>query len=146
MAGQGDIYVASFAGMVVLLGVFGCFIYRKHLQEVRELRRREEVVQQRRQQVIDENLPPFYVDHRRDPLCVYEHEVSLSNPELLYGDFGEQLAQGPSPATLQQDCELTVISSQTIDDLDFTALPPPPSYDISSSGPQDSSLTEASDL
>ncbi|KAI8349309.1 hypothetical protein B0O80DRAFT_489560 [Mortierella sp. GBAus27b] len=73
------VYVGVVLGAVVLLGVSIGIIYYQHRKEVSRIETLREtharVIQDRMQQVVDQNLPPFYVDHERDPVCVYEHEL-----------------------------------------------------------------------
>ncbi|KAF9931970.1 hypothetical protein FBU30_009149 [Linnemannia zychae] len=73
-------YIGIAAGCIVLLGISGGILYRKHRQEVLAKEAFEQQAQERLQQVADLNLPPFYADHERDPVCIYEHELP---PDIL---------------------------------------------------------------
>ncbi|KAK3821331.1 MAG: hypothetical protein J3Q66DRAFT_426406, partial [Benniella sp.] len=78
MAAAG-IYVGIVLGALVLFSVCVGILYHQHRKEVNEIQALEQahaqVLQERMQHVLDQNLPPFYVDHERDPVCVYEHEL-----------------------------------------------------------------------
>ncbi|KAF9313612.1 hypothetical protein BG003_005023 [Podila horticola] len=68
-------YVAISVGSSVLLGVCVGILYRKHQQDLKELRQQERIVLDRFQLVAENNLPPFYIDHELDPVAIYEHEL-----------------------------------------------------------------------
>jgi hypothetical protein len=65
---------------LTLLGVCGGILYSKYRQDMRAKVAQEQQIQERLQQVADLNLPPFYVDHELDPVCIYEHELP---PDVL---------------------------------------------------------------
>ncbi|KAF8929158.1 hypothetical protein BGZ58_009118 [Dissophora ornata] len=75
MAGQAGIYVGIVLGAIVLLSIFVGILLQKHRMEVKELRAAEQAAQERMQQTVDLNLPPCYVDHELDPVCIFEHEL-----------------------------------------------------------------------
>ncbi|GJJ75208.1 hypothetical protein EMPS_07566 [Entomortierella parvispora] len=75
MAQQAGIYAATAVGVIALLGVGAGILYRKHCQDKMEQQAREQVIQERMQHAADLNLPPLYVDHEQDPVCIYEHEL-----------------------------------------------------------------------
>ncbi|OAQ28402.1 hypothetical protein K457DRAFT_126795 [Linnemannia elongata AG-77] len=73
-------YLGIAIGCLALLGVCGGILYRKYRQDMRVKVTHEQHIQDRLQQVADLNLPPFYVDHELDPVCIYEHELP---PDVL---------------------------------------------------------------
>ncbi|KAG0380055.1 hypothetical protein BGX24_010369 [Mortierella sp. AD032] len=73
-------YFGIAIGCIALLAVSGGIIYRKHRQDARVKVAVEQETQDRLQQVVDLNLPPFYIDHELDPVCIYEHELP---PDVL---------------------------------------------------------------
>ncbi|KAG0207252.1 hypothetical protein BGX28_001471 [Mortierella sp. GBA30] len=75
MADQAGTYAGIAVGTVGLLAIGGVILYRKHQQDLRDLAANEQAIQERLQHVVDMNLPPFYVDHELDPVCIYEHEL-----------------------------------------------------------------------
>ncbi|KAG0055834.1 hypothetical protein BGZ83_007267 [Gryganskiella cystojenkinii] len=155
------IYVASFMGMLVLLGVFAGVLHRKHKQDTMERQAWLEAARQRQQQVIDENLPPFYADHTRDPV-VLEDQIPL---EVIIGMPLERVAEDhhhihtdihtssrsalgvtmtplPSPSsppgTLQQHSQITLTTTSTI--TRARALSAATTTTTSQSGPADASV------
>ncbi|CAO3565457.1 unnamed protein product [Mortierella alpina] len=75
MAHQAGIYAGAAVGIVALLGIGAAILYHKHQQDLKDMAAREQVVQERMQHVVDMNLPPLYVNHELDPVCIYEHEL-----------------------------------------------------------------------
>ncbi|GJJ76739.1 hypothetical protein EMPS_09098 [Entomortierella parvispora] len=146
---QTMIYVASFVGMLGFLGIFGEVLRRKHRKEVQERDMLLEAVRQRQQQVIDENLPPFYVDHVRDPrvreedvlpeaiiTIPLEHragapitteEPSSSHPPIAAAAAGAATAIITVNNMSYHETVIVVPESAAAG---LTALPPPPSYDV----------------
>ncbi|KAI1321330.1 hypothetical protein EDD11_006667 [Mortierella claussenii] len=74
-AAQAGMYTGIVVGSIILLGICIGILYNQHRKDMSEFQAREQVMQERMQQVVDMNLPPFYVDHELDPVCVYEHEL-----------------------------------------------------------------------
>ncbi|KAF9134485.1 hypothetical protein BGW39_006945 [Mortierella sp. 14UC] len=73
-------YFGIAVGCIALLGICGGIIYRKYRQDVKVKLAVEQEIQDRLQHVVDLNLPPFYIDHELDPVCIYEHELP---PDVL---------------------------------------------------------------
>ncbi|KAF9149832.1 hypothetical protein BG015_008344 [Linnemannia schmuckeri] len=73
-------YFGIAIGCIALLGVSGGILYRKYRQDRLVKVAHEQQTQERLQQVADLNLPPFYIDHELDPVCIYEHELP---PDVL---------------------------------------------------------------
>ncbi|KAK3840380.1 MAG: hypothetical protein JOS17DRAFT_17611 [Linnemannia elongata] len=73
-------YFGIAIGCLTLLGVCAGILYHKYRQDMRVKVTHEQQIQERLQQVADLNLPPFYVDHELDPVCIYEHELP---PDVL---------------------------------------------------------------
>ncbi|KAF9439239.1 hypothetical protein BGZ76_007440 [Entomortierella beljakovae] len=103
------------------------FVYQKNRQHNQKLAHLyEEVVKSRMQQATELNLPPYYIDHGRDPLCVYDDEISIaeseSSLETIQVDGRDSVSSLvvviPSPALDQQHTPV------------MAPLPtkPPPSY------------------
>ncbi|KAF9927890.1 hypothetical protein BGZ67_007293 [Mortierella alpina] len=96
MADQAGIYAGAAVGVIALLGIGAAILYRKHQQDQKDIAARERVVQERMQHVVDMNLPPFYVDHELDPVCIYEHELPLDavppvQPILVHSTSDEHI-------------------------------------------------------
>ncbi|KAF9282616.1 hypothetical protein BGZ68_005860 [Mortierella alpina] len=96
MADQAGIYAGAAVGVIALLGIGAAILYRKHQQDLKDMAAREQVVQERMQHVMDMNLPPFYVDHELDPVCIYEHELPLDaippvQPILVHSTSDEHI-------------------------------------------------------
>ncbi|KFH70354.1 hypothetical protein MVEG_03205 [Podila verticillata NRRL 6337] len=70
MSKEVAIYVFAFLGMTGIMGIFALMIYRKHQRQLQQNLVYIQVIHDRRQQAIDLNLPPFYVDHIRDPVVL----------------------------------------------------------------------------
>ncbi|KAF9371720.1 hypothetical protein CPC16_002888 [Podila verticillata] len=75
MADTVGMYVGISLGSTALFGVCVGILYRKHQQDLKELRQQEQVIRDRFQHVAENNLPPFYIDHELDPVAIYEHEL-----------------------------------------------------------------------
>ncbi|KAF9106413.1 hypothetical protein BGX29_009569 [Mortierella sp. GBA35] len=73
-------YFGIAIGSIVLLGVCSGILYHKYRQDKKVVENQHQEIQERLQQVADLNLPPFYVDHEQDPVCIYEHELP---PDVL---------------------------------------------------------------
>ncbi|KAF9559324.1 hypothetical protein EC968_006650 [Mortierella alpina] len=96
MADQAGMYAGAAVGIIALLGIGAAILYRKHQQDLKDMAAREQVVQERMQHVVDMNLPPFYVDHELDPVCIYEHELPLDaippvQPILVHSPSDEHI-------------------------------------------------------
>ncbi|KAG0326989.1 hypothetical protein BG000_001169 [Podila horticola] len=76
MSKEVAVYVSAFIGMTGIMGVFALVIYRKHQRQLQQNLAHIQIIHDRRQQAIDLNLPPFYVDHVRDPV-VHDHAPTL---------------------------------------------------------------------
>ncbi|KAF9300864.1 hypothetical protein BGZ74_007420 [Mortierella antarctica] len=93
MSKEVAIYVSAFLGMTGIMGVFALMIYRKNQRQLQQNLAHIQIIHDRRQQAIDLNLPPFYVDHVRDPL-VHDHaptlEVVVVDPSQLWQQTSSQ--------------------------------------------------------
>ncbi|KAF9313853.1 hypothetical protein BG003_004752 [Podila horticola] len=76
MSKEVAIYVSAFIGMTGIMGVFALVIHRKHQRQLQQNLAHIQIIHDRRQQAIDLNLPPFYVDHVRDPV-VHDHAPTV---------------------------------------------------------------------
>ncbi|KAG0217620.1 hypothetical protein BGX33_010017 [Mortierella sp. NVP41] len=79
MSTQVAIYIYAFLGMTAFMGLFAGLICHRHRKMVNQHRAYERMAQERMQQVQEENLPPFYIDHVRDRACVFEGELPPDN-------------------------------------------------------------------
>ncbi|KAG0087360.1 hypothetical protein BGZ93_003520 [Podila epicladia] len=86
------IYVSAFLGMTGIMGVFAFMIYRKNQRHLQHNLAYIQTIHDRRQQAIDLNLPPFYVDHVRDPV-VHDHAPTL---EAVVVESGNGQIYSPS--------------------------------------------------
>ncbi|KAG0022525.1 hypothetical protein BGZ81_008493 [Podila clonocystis] len=96
------IYVAVAVGSSVLLSVCVAILYRKHQQDLKELRQQEQIIRDRFQLVAENNLPPFYIDHELDPVAIYEHElppdvVPVSEPILVQSSSEDAISPEEDP-------------------------------------------------
>ncbi|KAF9347596.1 hypothetical protein BGX26_000941 [Mortierella sp. AD094] len=64
-------------GSIVVVAACGgiLYYYRDHIISEFSSPTQQETQEQRQQVVVDQTVPPDYVDHELDPVCVYEHEL-----------------------------------------------------------------------
>ncbi|KAG0257889.1 hypothetical protein BG011_003703 [Mortierella polycephala] len=103
------------------MGLFAGFIYRKHCEQQKEHRMHQQEARARMQQVQDLNLPPFYVDHIRDPIYVQEHEVLPGSSTTI--------VSVEMPAVYLPERRRSSLTTITPLDTVISELPPPPPYD-----------------
>ncbi|KAF9385887.1 hypothetical protein CPB97_004334 [Podila verticillata] len=92
MSKEVAIYVSAFIGMTGVMGMFALMIYRKHQRQLQQNLAYIQAIHDRRQQAIDLNLPPFYVDHVRDPVV---HDLAPSL-EAVIVEAGNGQIHNPS--------------------------------------------------
>ncbi|KAG0329055.1 hypothetical protein BG004_002424, partial [Podila humilis] len=102
MSAEVAIYVSALLAMTGILGIFAMMIYRKHKKQFKMNLSHILDTQERRQQAIDLNLPPFYIDHIRDPI-VHDHEPTLETVMVQVPNNGQLY----SPTTLQTEPVIT---------------------------------------
>ncbi|KAG0013652.1 hypothetical protein BGZ81_000912 [Podila clonocystis] len=85
MSKEVAIYVSAFLGMTGIMAVFALMIYRKNQRQLQQNLAHIRIIHDRRQQAIDLNLPPFYVDHVRDPV-VHDHAPTLETVVVESGN------------------------------------------------------------
>ncbi|KAG0286039.1 hypothetical protein BGZ96_009801 [Linnemannia gamsii] len=153
-------YIGIAIGCIALLGVSSGIIYHKYHQDKQVKVNFEQQAQERLQQVADMNLPPFYIDHELDPVCIYEHELPPDvlpsvQPILVHSTSDEAMqippeedpffahSSLPNNSNNQQFASAALISSATTVNssgaptegyFDLTNMPtlPPPAAAVSS--------------
>ncbi|KAI7820702.1 hypothetical protein BC939DRAFT_229296 [Gamsiella multidivaricata] len=158
MNSQAAIYICAFIVLLLLLGIFIGFIHRKHLQQEREQKEFRRVARERTQQTIDLNLPPYYIDHVRDPICIYEHELpsptspyegtqrSTTGDSAICLEMPQQDSVSRTPSTPIRSTSATpvvvVVCDPIIEQLDIAQMPPPPPYETSNQSAGGSPVAE----
>ncbi|KAG0356473.1 hypothetical protein BG005_004605 [Podila minutissima] len=99
MSKEVAIYVSAFLGMTGIMGVFALMIYRKNQRQLQQNLAHIQIIHDRRQQAIDLNLPPFYVDHVRDPL-VHDHAPTLEVVVVIESGNGQIYSPSSTPSSL----------------------------------------------
>ncbi|KAG0019556.1 hypothetical protein BGZ82_000118 [Podila clonocystis] len=101
MSKEVAIYVSAFLGMTGIMAVFALMIYRKNQRQLQQNLAHIQIIHDRRQQAIDLNLPPFYVDHVRDPV-VHVAAPTLGTVMVESGNgqiYSPSSSQTPSPSS-----------------------------------------------
>ncbi|KAG0244194.1 hypothetical protein BGW41_000181 [Actinomortierella wolfii] len=93
--------LSTFFGLGLLVVIAGSILFYQHRRDIKRLRASQAEAEARAAHAAANDLPPEYIDHVHDPVCIYEHELppeaaALARPILVHSMSQDQLVSLPN--------------------------------------------------